>query len=59
MGCQRTLFKPGLKVKENFLLRWKNILARVYQLMELSLRKKHAKELGANDFKASDGWLGR
>ena len=45
-GCQRTLFQPGLKIKKNFLLRWKNLRtnakkfylkeAKVYQLMELS-----------------------
>ena len=25
MGCRRTLFQPGLKIKINFLLRWKNL----------------------------------
>ena len=25
MGCRRALFQPGLKIKKNFLLRWKNL----------------------------------
>ena len=25
MGCRRTLFQPVLKIKKNFLLRWKNL----------------------------------
>ena len=81
MGCQRTLFQPGLKIKKNFLLRWKNLRESNYPDMDnvvfkwfLSKRgksiltdgtfikekaMKYAKELGATDFKASDGWLGR
>ena len=87
MGCRRTLFQPGLKIKKNFLLRWKNLRTNAKKLRKaitqtdnvvfkcfLSQRgkiipidgtlikekaMKYAKELGATDFKASDGWLGR
>ena len=87
MRCRRSLFQPGLKIKKNFLLRWKNLrtnakvresnypdIDNVVFKWFLSQRgksipidgtfikekaMKYVKELGATDFKASDGWLGR
>ena len=88
MGCRRTLFQPGLKIKKNFLLPWKNLRTNTKKVREsnypdidnvvfkwfLSQRgksipidgtvikekaMKYSKELGATDFKASDGWLGQ
>ena len=34
MGCRRTLFQPGLKMKKNFLLRWKNLRTNAKKVRE-------------------------
>ena len=34
IGCRRTLFQPGLKIKKNFLLRWKNLRANAKKVRE-------------------------
>ena len=34
MACRRTLFQPGLKIKKNFLLRWKNLRTNAKKLRE-------------------------
>ena len=87
MGCRRTLFQPGLKIKKTFycvgkifeqtrkvresnyldidnvVFQWflsqrgKSIPTDGIFIKEKAM--KYGKELGATDFKASDGWLGR
>ena len=34
MGCRRTLFQPGLKIKKNFLLRWKSLRTNAKKVRE-------------------------
>ena len=34
MGCRRTLFQPGVKIKKNFLLRWKNLRTNAKKVRE-------------------------